>query len=603
MKDRLHSMRILVGLTALLFVTGILNFFRIAYIGVLAVPLAFGLYNAIKLGSVSFRNNQFSISPSRDLLILVAVLAVVWLLCAVTATFPEAYNFHDDYQKYFIQPVKMLATGSFYGSPLSTVGKETLGGQAAAQAIFIGFNGIAAINTFDAVFCKLLAAFLLLEFGRENRLMLAGVLSALLLAVIHPQYVNISSVYSFVCYAIGVVILHQRMLSQAPGSLTLPYAIGFGAFYATLIALKTPYAFFPIFHFPFVVISLTRYYPAVPVTRWSAIATLLGLAVLLPWALETVFLAASADGADGMGLAVSANWQNLLRLLEYKTSFYGGAPIFYALSLAGAAVLVVSSVVREKRFSEPEHWSAFAAITAAALVLVYSVAFIGKELHTFDTTLRYSAPFLIGLVPVACLMLASNRVEGDGSLPANPLAHRALCIIVPLLLIVQWLPTQFTFIKQYTSCGSSLSFSNLACNQYYRDYNQYVLEGVAEDRVRTLQGLVPEGATLIAWINYAHLLDFERNEIIEVDTAGLRNPWAIVPDAEYMMLDTRGYATRRKEQLIALLSRETVYDREIWKATLDFIAYLEQNVLAVEVLSKEEDIVLYKIRLPEERRF
>ena len=52
------------------------------------------------------------------------------IITSVTSINPEAYNIHDDYQKYFVHPVKMLETGSLYGSKLGAIGLQILGGQA-----------------------------------------------------------------------------------------------------------------------------------------------------------------------------------------------------------------------------------------------------------------------------------------------------------------------------------------------------------------------------------------------------------------------------------------------------------------------------------------
>ena len=58
------------------------------------------------------------------------VTSAVMLFAIVTQLPPRLFNFQDDLQKYLAHPVRMLATGTMAGSPLSALGSETLGGQA-----------------------------------------------------------------------------------------------------------------------------------------------------------------------------------------------------------------------------------------------------------------------------------------------------------------------------------------------------------------------------------------------------------------------------------------------------------------------------------------
>ena len=75
---------------------------------------------------------------------------------------PSIYNFHDDYQKYFAYPVRMVETGTVFGSPLSAMGLQTLGAQAFLDGFVVAFFPIGYINGVDAVFglflCLILAA-------------------------------------------------------------------------------------------------------------------------------------------------------------------------------------------------------------------------------------------------------------------------------------------------------------------------------------------------------------------------------------------------------------------------------------------------------------
>ncbi len=601
-RERLPAMRILAGMAAYLFYAGILNFLRMGYLPLLMVPLIFGLY----LSFVALRKNAlregFLLEQWKEYRASAALLSALGLLCAFTAAFPEAFNLHDDYQKYFIQPTKLLATGSIYGSPLSTVGKETFGGQAAFQALFIGFGGVRAINVFDAVFCLLLAVFLLTDLGREKRNSGVAILAAILMVTINAQYVNVSSIYSFVCFAIGAVILHQRILSEEQAGLRTSSAITIGVFYASMLALKTTFALFAIAHFPLVVMTLLMCgHGFGKVLKWSLLATATGMVAILPWVVELASLGLAGPGHGGMVIPTTPNWSLLSALLVNKSMFYGGNPLAYLALLTGAGMCTLALLMDRK--STANILSSAAALVVALLVLVYAVAVVGNQQHLFNTAFRYSVPFMVAMTPVALLIAAGTAPLKDGAISPMQKIRRAMAYLIPGALLVVWLPARLELAQQSSRCGSYLAFSELACSQPYRDYNRYVLGGVAEKRIKGFQALIPEGATVVAWINYAHLMDFERNKVIEVDPAGLSNSWAQMPDAEYLMLDIAGYATRRKPQLEQMLKRPDKYNQEIWRASLDFIDYLEKKVGAQAELGRGQDIVVYKITVPKNRDF
>ncbi len=152
--------------------------------------------------------------------------------------------------------------------------------------------------------------------------------------------------------------------------------------------------------------------------------------------------------------------------------------------------------------------------------------------------------------------------------------------------------------QQAINCGSNLAFSQTACGDTYRQYNKLVLGGFGARQVRSWQATVPTGEPIVAWINYAHHLDFERNPILEVDSAGISNPWAHFPDAKYLMIDSGGYATRKREWLALMVQNDYLYDRGIWTKTLQFMEYLEQSIPLDAVLYKDQKACIFKTARP-----
>lgn len=613
-RTKFHTVKLAQGLMLILLALELLSLLKISTRIVIPFLITSGLLLFIRF----FYNHYPAIlKAKKDLLVFLATAILVQTYLIITTGFPEAYNFHDDYQKYFVHPAKYLGQAFFGDSPLSTLGKETLGGQAIAQSIFIFFLGFEGVNLFDAVFCKALLAIGILEIGHRYRRFLSGLLVATISLAIHQQYVNISSIYSLALTCFCIVVLHHELLSSSLpkrefNNIGLLLAIS----YAFSITLKTSHLILPLIHFPLVFITLL-YSTSISkngsiaskeLLVWGIRSTACGLAYLIPSLIMPLRFYFNHPGLDGMGAPTTPNFYQILNLLDSTDTFYGAPPLLYTLTVITSAALSIHALVitNVRTFK----LAAVSAALALIFISIYLIAFIGNEFHTFETVLRYSIPFVIGfsstgLIFSLCAFETSEKTglsdgltsEIENNKPNSFVGNTAL-----ILLLVSWAPMQLKFVHQFFNCGSILAFSELACSEEYLAYNEYVLSGNAGTRIRKLQNSVPEGEAILVWINYAHHLDFSRNTIIEIDTAGLRNPWAVVPDANYLLIDLAGYATRSKNELMYLQSDPSSYDRDIWKASLKFIEFLEEN-LVVQGLVNDDELFLYRIALPEKRLY
>ena len=156
---------VVIGMGITLFIGGILNNYNLA--NDIAIKIIFYLGIIIFLIKIIqsrhlLKNIKLFKNLKKDyyILILPIILLVVSIFSSIN---PDAYNYHDDFQKYFVHPIKMLETGSVFGGTLNAIGQQTLGGQAFFQSFFLSFIGLDAINVFDSVFCLTLSVFLLLE--------------------------------------------------------------------------------------------------------------------------------------------------------------------------------------------------------------------------------------------------------------------------------------------------------------------------------------------------------------------------------------------------------------------------------------------------------
>src|SRR5580658_9656238 len=172
------------GMAAVVFIGGILNLARLAYPISLAAIAGIGLVLAI----LALR------TIDRPPLIVAIIILTVTIFTIATQLPPSIYNFHDDYQKYFAYPVRMVETGTVFGSPLSAMGLQTLGAQAFLDGFVVAFFPIVYINGVDAVFGLLLCLLLAGQFNPKQKNLLAMTVVAVLSVVfINPQSVNIST--------------------------------------------------------------------------------------------------------------------------------------------------------------------------------------------------------------------------------------------------------------------------------------------------------------------------------------------------------------------------------------------------------------------------
>jgi hypothetical protein len=124
---------------------------------------------------------------------------------------PRVFNFHDDFEKYFTYPVRMLQTGTLFGSPLSAIGLETLGGEAVLHGIIINHFPIPYINGADAVFGLLLCLVLVVSVvPRRLPFLPISLLGLLMVFFINPQYVNVSALYLGSAFMMASILLLSR---------------------------------------------------------------------------------------------------------------------------------------------------------------------------------------------------------------------------------------------------------------------------------------------------------------------------------------------------------------------------------------------------------
>ena len=577
------------GLSAVVFLGGILNLARLARPWALAIVAAAGVvFFFASLRGIPFRW-AFLRNGRRAAMLLFAVAVAGF--AAHTELPPRAYNFHDDYQKYFAHPVRMIETGTVYGSPLSAVGSETLGGQAFLQGFLVAALPVREINGFDAVVALFLCLVLAGELASGSRCWIA-VAAMLAVVTIDPQSVNISAIYSAgaLVMALAAIVSDPRALGHS----ALPNPVAVGLLCAALIALKTTYV-------PFALLALIAL-AAVFGWRWGARSVASFALIVLPWiALHAPhYLAGMRAGQRSSPGLFSGGMVALsgIHPLSFARLPYGASVASYTLLFAaiGVSPLLVCWAARGGDETILRRVRVLAAIGAAGMAH-YALMLLTGPLQSVATAVRYTAPVAIGLAPAAFAIAASHaqnsRSGGKARAGVAALAAISLALFAPSLA---------ERAAQAWTSGSTLAFSWLANNSEYLDYNRQILYGPVRQKVAAMQNLIPTGDTILAWTDVPFYLDYARNPIIDAEPAGLSTAWAQPPEARYLIWEYNGYATRPESDLIEQTRDEAALERRHGAKTLEFLARVRDWTARGQVLYDDGEsrvVRLAPARLPE----
>jgi hypothetical protein len=509
------------GMAAIVFLGGVLNLARLAYPWALALVAIVGVaLGVLALKSAIKRGGNRSISN------IWLLAAVVFCFVVLTQVPPKAYNFHDDYQKYFVHPVRMLETGTVFGSPLNDIGFDTIGGQAFLDGFVVAAFPIRYINGVDAAFAFVLCILLASQFtkGRPELIPLAMV-CALSVVFINPQYVNISALYTGSLLMMAVF----EEASEEDGS--SPAVTGL--LYAALLALKSTFALFVVLH-----LAAT---PFIRGWRWASRAALASALFFLPWVLlhATHYAAILHPGAPMAETGVRD--QETFNMFSTEALDYGSTPANYTglmLAIGVCGLMIAWS----KRRIDMAAASCFAAVAAYFIMIYVS----GPRNAGFAQAVRYFTPFAIAAAPAAFGSAGVNFL--DAAKPRAQWIRLGLPFLLAAVPVFAFAPSLRDRVNQAVHSGSVLAFSWLAPDPDYLEYNRQVLDGDMRQRVVAAQAAIPAGEAMVVWINAPFYLDFKRNRIADVEPgAGLIAPWSglptAIPDARYFIWEYGGYAT------------------------------------------------------------
>ncbi len=543
---QLSPITIALGMAAVILIGGILNLARLAYPAALAAVAAIGVLLAI----TAFTQN---LNINRPPLLVAILIAAILIFTVATQLPPSIYNFHDDYQKYFAYPVRMVETGTVFGSPLSAMGIQTLGAQAFLDGFVVGFFPIVYINGVDAVFGLFLCLMLATRFTKNRAMMLLSVASVV---VINPQYVNISTLFCG-----SALIMAAVELGDAPS---------LGLLYAALIAMKPVYMVFIAIHLLSIALTQGKWLRTIYAGLWTGLFLSPWILVHLPHYLAALHIHHPAPTAVSGAIDTTS-----FHPFSFKAIPYGSTAANYTL-------LVIAFALCGAMFSRRSRKLATCCLSGVAAFLV-SIYVLGPVQYGYQHGLRYSVPILIGLAPAIFGLAASAAAR-----PWIPM----LLAAIPLGAFG---PSFTSRMATELRTHSAASFAWLTHDPEYVTYNERILQGPERRFVRDLQQRVPAGETILVWINTPFYLDYRRNPIIDIDTAGVAVPWAALPRARYLIWDYDGFATEDQDEYQESALSAGAGVRRDARTTLDFIRELNLMALKGEILFDDGKVKIVRL--------
>ncbi|MCE9556679.1 MAG: hypothetical protein K8T91_25295 [Planctomycetes bacterium] len=541
--------------------------------------------------------------PRLQHLVLWPLVAFVVGFTIITQLPPRIFNYHDDFEKYFGHSVRMLETGTLFGSPLSALGMETLGGQAVLHGVVSNHFPLEYINGVDAVFGLFLCLTLVMSMvPRASWGLPASVVALMAVFAINPQYVNVSALYLTSALTLAVFILSipawdEPVLIGNPPPLPSPMLLGIT--YAAMLALKSTNAIFPAVHGPLLTIGVLMAGAGWKQSLLWACKTAGCLIVFLsPWLLLHLphYLASGSGGAPVPPPHV-AFAKETIDLLDPTQLFYGGSYAHYTL-LAGVALLSAWGLLLWRRplgrfDSRQRLVPLLVAATTVAGVYVILVPWLGPLGYGHGSHLRYAIPFLIAGAPGLLALSLLHRACAPGKLYRPSLAG-VPALLLGLVVVGCFLPGAIERMRLAWNAGTTLAWLRQRPAEGIVAYCDDVQRGNVSARLRIAQQKIPPGASVMVWVMAPYHLDYRRNLILDAEPAGIATPWARFPECQYLIIEYRGPVVRLRQEFESRLRLDARRERANGWRCLAFLDMVQRLIGNSEVLANDGGIAVLK---------
>jgi hypothetical protein len=464
-----------------------------------------------------------------------AWVAVILVLAytVITQLPPGAYNLDDDFTAYFAHPVRMVQTGTVFGSLLTSVGIDTLGGQAFIQAFVVAFFPIVYINAADAVFGLILCLLLVCQLAGERlRDLLPETIGVAGVLLIDPQYVNISALYLGSAFILGLVCLGADTRELDPSG--LPNARATGLLYGSLASLKATVALFSLLHLVFATIAIvvsTR--SPRRGARWAASAAFVGALVLAPWLLlhsPNYLTMLSSSGTEVFipeGPAYSPD------LFSNAANMWGISSVRdYTMLMIAVGLSALLGLLANRRDSAPGRHVSWLILASAASGIAYYLLTVYSMYSNSQLNVRYFAPVAIAVAP-ATFVCTLRLVPWNSRLFGIP---KLFLLLLCTVSLAGFIPSYLHRCKSAVQSGTILGFPAGSTRLFHDAYENTLAQGTI---IKSLQSTIPAGESILAWLSAPFLLDFSRNPIMDFKHVVLKTYRGRIPKVSYVMLQYR----------------------------------------------------------------
>jgi hypothetical protein len=589
---------IVVGLGAFIFIGGVINLLRFAYGWSLDALLVIGILLAIKYNKYRIQLPRYFGSWAT---VVIIGLVIISIMCFTVKTQlpPKIFNHHDDFEKYFAHPIRMLQTGTLFGSPLNALGSETLGGQAVLHSIVINHFPIAYINGADAVFglllCLLLPASI---FPKRTVFLPMSLIGSLMVFFINPQYVNISAIYLAAAFMMVSILLFTNLHEDEKEAIinTLPSSVLMGLIYAALIALKSIYVIFPVLHMSlFVIFMMVFGGKSLRLARWTIVTAGATVLFLLPWVLLYFpYYRHMSFAQPPLRTDFVPEQLPPFFLLSIKPLFYGASYACYTLACI-VPMLIIFGVILCRRKESVMIRAGLAAGGAVPIVVYLLLLYFAPAISGYDQSLRYAVPFIIAATPMVLSIIYLWMVHSQ-SLKIK-ITFAVFTLILGALILISFSESTISRIRRGYRIGSILSYlSTFSATPKDIQYSEDVIHGDAKSRINMAQEYIPPGQAVVALVSTTFHLDYERNVIYDAERSGIATPWAYIPDVDYFLWEYRGYAVRPYNVYHSGARFPAKREQYIAEKCIAFIYSLEQLQKNADELYNDGRIVLLKKR-------
>ena len=592
------------GLGSLIFFGGILNLCHLAFPRALDLLLLTGLALAAKawrdLGGRQIMIDSWPEERAARRYRLVFYILMLGLMgfTATALLFSKNFNNGDDFGKYLAHAVRMVQTGTLRGSPLNALGSETLGGQAVLHGFFVGHLPIDSINGADAVLCFGLC--LAMAGGlawRRPATGMAALAGLLVVVLIHPEAINISSLYSTAALFMGLVLLECDP-QERPVSTGSRSAIPAALLMAGVVALKPTGILFlggQIFFGSLAALWLARAWrPVLQKILWLALWSFI---FLLPWLL--LFAPEHIAGWQHPMPPPSRSIPPVsesINLFSPASRIYGGSYLGYTTIAIGLLFYTLAGL-RRKEPAQRELALKLAVPCAAAAVAYFVVNVAGLYLVEADGALSYSIPTLIGVTPV---VLGLGALCWDDRTWFGRMGRGTCCAVlfmaVLLALFFQTTIRRFEIQARHHSHLSYLKNYNEPSLRAYEASQNAILHEPMVGEIRRLQEKIPVGSSILVWIEAPFLLDYTRNDIVDVNESGLGTTWSVMPDTDYLLWQYQGGDVKTGQDYLDQMYLNGRRMGFVLARALDFQETCDELAKHSELVAHEQGFVVVRLK-------